>query len=289
MSTLTPEPPAAPAVRPHLTIKPSSRWSALHLGEVWQFRDLLMTLATRDVKLRYRQTALGVLWVVLQPLMAAAITSFVFNKIAKLPTGGVPPFLFSFAGFLMWSAFSNTLTKASGSLIGNTQLVSKVYFPRLILPLSTVFSTLIDFGVSLVMMAVLMVIYHVTPHLSLLLLPVWLLLIMMLSLGFGLVASALTVSYRDVGFILPVLIQFLFYACPIAYSSSALDKVPHALRHVFFLNPLVAYFDAAHWSLLGTGAPHWSSVAYSAIFTIAVFIGGAFLFKKMERRFADVI
>jgi lipopolysaccharide transport system permease protein len=287
MSTTLNETPPAP--RPHLTIKPSSRWSALDLGEVWQFRDLLLTLATRDVKLRYRQTALGAMWVVLQPLMAAGITSFVFNKVAKLPTGGVPPFLFAFAGFLMWNAFSSTLSKASGSLIGNTQLVSKVYFPRLILPLSTVFSTLIDFAVSMGMMVVLMVLYHVVPHWGLLLLPVWLLLILMLSIGFGLVTAALTVSYRDVGFILPVLIQFLWYACPIAYSSTALDKVPHALRHIYFLNPLVGYFDAAHWSLLGTGHPNWGSVGYSAIFTVAVFISGAFLFKKMERRFADVI
>ena len=268
-------------------IQPSSGWAALNLKEVWQFRDLLLSLAGRDIKLRYRQTALGAAWVVLQPLIAAGVFSLVFGRVAKLPSDGLPYFLFSYAGLLAWNAFSGTLTKASTCLVGNSQLVSKIYFPRLVLPLSTLCSTLIDFGVALAMMAVLLVVYHITPHLGLLLLPVWLLLILMLALGFGLMAAALTVSYRDVQYVLPVLMQFALYASPIAY---ALSAVPHSLRPFYFLNPLSGLLEAFRWSLLGT--PHhleWGPVGYSAALAAGVFVAGAFAFKKMERKFADVI
>ena len=275
----------APA-RPFLTIQPTSGWQAINLRELWQFRDLLVTLAQRDVKLRYRQTALGALWVLLQPLMAAGIFSFVFGKVAKLPSDGLPYFLFSYAGLLGWNAFSATLGKSSGSLLGNAGLVSKVYFPRLVLPLSVVFSTLIDFAVALSLMAVLMVVYHVAPTAGLLLLPVWLALIILLAVGVGMYASALTVSYRDVGFILPVLTQFLLYASPVAYAVSA---VPPHLRFVYFLNPLSGLLEAFRWSLLGTGHLDARIVAYSTVVTLLVFVGGALSFKKMERKFADVI
>ena len=280
--------PAAP--RPHLVIKPSSRWSALNLGEVWQFRDLLMTLATRDVKLRYRQTALGAIWVVLQPLISAGIFSLVFGKLANFPSDGIPYFIFAFAGQLLWTAFSNTLTKASGSLVGNTQLVSKVYFPRLILPLSTIFSTLIDFGVGFVMLVVLMALYHIHPHVGLLLLPVWLLLALLLAIGIGIVSAALTVSYRDVGFILPVLTNFLQYASPVAYSLAIVRTHLHgAMLHAYFLNPMATLLEGFRWSVFGRGHVSWSYVGYATVFALICFIGGAFLFKKMERRFADVI
>ena len=276
---------SAPA-RPFLTIQPTSGWQAINLRELWQFRDLLVTLAQRDVKLRYRQTALGALWVVLQPLMAAGIFSFVFGKVAKLPSDGLPYFLFSYAGLLGWNAFSATLGKSSGSLLGNAGLVSKVYFPRLVLPLSVVFSTLIDFAVALSLMAVLMVVYHVAPTAGLLLLPVWLALIILLAVGVGMYASALTVTYRDVQYVLPVLTQFLLYASPIAYAVSA---VPPHLRFVYFLNPLSGLLEAFRWSLLGTGHLNIAQVGYSAGVTVLVFLGGAFSFKKMERKFADVI
>lgn len=267
-------------------IEPSSGWAALNLREVWQFRDLLLTLGMRDVKLRYRQTALGAIWVFLQPLIAAGIFTFVFGRVGKFPSDGLPYFLFSYAGLLGWNAFSNTLTKASNCLVGNAQLVSKIYFPRLVLPLSTLFSTLIDFGVALAMMFALMVFYHVAPTVGLLLLPVWLLLILMLAVGFGLVAAALTVSYRDVQFVLPVLTQFALYACPVAYAVSA---VPHNLRTVYFLNPLSGLLDAFRWSLLGTGRLDARALAYSACFVVVAFVWGAFAFRKMERKFADVI
>jgi len=275
----------APA-KPYLTIKPTSGWQAINLRELWQFRDLLVTLAQRDVKLRYRQTALGALWVLLQPLMAAGIFSFVFGKVAKLPSDGLPYFVFSYAGLLGWNAFSSTLTKASGCLLQNANLVSKVYFPRLVLPLSVVFSTLIDFAVALGLMAVLMAVYHVVPTAALLLLPVWLALIVLLAVGVGLYAAALTVTYRDVQYVLPVVTQFLLYASPVAYAVSA---VPAHLRLVYFVNPLSGLLEAFRWSLLGTGHLDARIVAYSVAVTMLVFVGGALSFKKMERKFADVI
>ena len=273
--------------KPYISIRPSSGWQAIDLRELWQFRDLLAALAQRDVKLRYRQTALGVLWVVLQPLIAAGIFSFVFGKIAKLPApAGVPYLVFSFAGLLAWNAFNSTLTKASGCLVGNAQLVSKVFFPRLVLPLSTVFSTVIDFGVALVVMALLLAVNRVPIHAGLLLLPVWLLLIVLLALGVGLYAAALMVSYRDIQFILPVLTQFLLYGSPVAY---AFASVPARWHAVFALNPLTGLLEAFRWSLLGTGPPPPWMLLYSAGAALAVFAGGALSFKAMERRFADVI
>jgi lipopolysaccharide transport system permease protein len=277
---------ALPEEKPHLTIRPSKGWQALDLKQIWLYRDLLMTLASRDVKLRYRQTALGAFWVIFQPLMTAGIFSFVFGTVANLPSDGLPYILFSYAGVLASNAFSSTLNKTSGVLVGNAGLISKVYFPRLVLPLSTVLSTLIDFGVALLMMAVLMVMYHITPSLSLLMLPVLLFLILLLAVGIGLWTSALMVSYRDVAFVLPVLIQMLLYASPVAYSVA---KVPAEYLNYYFLNPLAGLIEAFRWSILGRGEVHWGAVAYSAVFAVASFIFGAFMFKKMEKKFADVI
>lgn len=280
------EPAPLTARRPHLTIKPTSGWQAINVAELWQFRDLLTTLAQRDVKLRYRQTALGAIWVVLQPLMAAIIFTVVFSRIAHLPTDGLPALAFMFASLLAWNAFSSTLGKVSGCLLANGNLVSKVYFPRLVLPMSTVLSTLLDFAVSLVMMVVLMVVYHIIPGFGLLLLPLWLALIVLMAVGIGLFTSALMVTYRDVGYILPVIVNFLLYASPIAYS---LAVVPAHLHLLFTLNPLSGLLQAFRWSLLNDGTLPLGMVAYSAAFSVIVFVAGAFSFKKMERKFADVI
>ena len=273
--------------KPYLSIVPTSGWQAINLPELWQFRDLLTTLAQRDVKLRYRQTSLGVLWVILQPLLAAGIFSFVFGKVAKLPAPhGIPYLVFSYAGLLAWNAFNSTLTKSSMCLVGNANLVSKVFFPRLVLPLSTVFSTLIDFAVALVVMVVLMIVNHIAPHLGILLLPLWLLLIVLLSVGLGLYASALMVSYRDIQYVLPVVTGFLLYASPVAYAYSA---VPARWQAVFALNPLTGLLEAFRWSLLGVGTLNWGMVGYSTAVTVVVFLFGALAFKSMERKFADVI
>lgn len=284
-------PPPAPAPVPLVRIRPSSGWAALNLRDVWTFRDLLVALAARDVKLRYRQTALGVAWVVLQPLLGAGILTFVFGTIAKLPApDGVPGYLFVLAGMLAWNVFSTTLTKAGTCLVGNAQLVSKVYFPRLVLPLSTVLSALIDFAVGGVCLAVLMAVKGVAPGWPVVLLPVWLGLMVCLAVGIGLYAAGLTVSYRDVQYVLPVAIQMLLYASPVAYSVTvALDRLPAGARRWFLLNPLAGLLDAFRWSALGGRPPHWPAVGWAAGVSVAVLGAGLFAFRRMERRFADVI
>lgn len=269
---------------PYVRIRPVR--AAFSMRELWEFRDLLIVLAARDVKLRYRQTALGVAWVVFQPMLAAGIFTVVFGAVAKLPSNGIPYFIFSYAGLVGWNAFSSTLTKASSSILGNSQLVSKVYFPRIILPLSTVFSTLIDFVVAVVLMAILVAVYQVGWHAALILLPIWLVLVIVLALGFGLFAGALAVNYRDVQYILPVLVPFLMYASPVAY---AIWVVPERFRALYWLNPLTALLEAFRWSLLGQGDLQPRFVAYSAVVSVGVFLLGLAFFESRERRFADVI
>jgi len=279
--------------KPEVSIRPQKGWSGLALLQLWQYRELLLTFGARDVKLRYRQTVLGVIWVIVQPLLAAGIFSLIFGEIAKMPTDNMPPFLFVFAGMLGWNLFSSTLLKASNSLLANSGLVSKVFFPRLLLPISTTLSSLIDFGVALMMMAVLMVIYRVTPGPALILLPLWLLMLLMIAVGISFITSALTVSYRDVGYILPVFVNLLMYASPVAYSLSGvltrLNLGKGRFDIFFALNPLSGLLEAMRWSLLNTTPPNLGYLLYSAVFAIASLVGGAFIFKRMERRFADVI
>jgi lipopolysaccharide transport system permease protein len=279
---------AAPAGarKPLVTLRPPTRWAALRLGELFEFRDLLLTLAQRDVKLRYKQTLLGVAWVVLQPLLAAGIFTFVFSLVAKLPSDGVPYFLFSFAGLLGWNLFNNILTRTSACLVNNANLISKIFFPRLVLPVATMGSALVDFAVAAGMMGVLLIAYRWAPPPALLLLPVWLAILAAIALGFGLWTAALSVSYRDVQYILPVVTQILLYASPVPYGASA---VPKRLLAVYYLNPLSAPLEAVRWSLLGTAPPPIKWLAYAAVLAAAVLAAGLVAFKRMERKFADVI
>ena len=267
-------------------LEPRSTWRLRDLVEVWHFRSLLAQLARRDITLRYRQTALGVIWVVLQPLIAAGLFAVVFGRVAGLKSNGVPYFVFSYAGLLAWTTFSTYLTKASSSLVGNSALVSKVYFPRIVLPLSALAGVLVDFAVSLVMMAVLLLATSTAPGWGLVLLPVWLLLVLVLGTGLGLLLASLAVRYRDVNYVLPVLVQFLLYASPVAY---ALSAVPHSLRGYFVANPMTGLLEAYRWSLLGTGSLHVGYVLYSAGFALLALGVGWLAFARMERSFADVI
>ncbi len=281
---------AAPGANAHdeqiLYIRPASGWAALDLREVWHFRDLLFTLAGRDLKLRYKQTALGAIWVVIQPLAAAGISTLVFGQIAKMPSDGLPYFLFAFTGQLGWNLFSNTVSKASSSLIGNSHLISKVYFPRLILPLSGVPSTLVDFGVACLMMLFLFFTYHIVPGLALLLLPFWMAVLFAMGLGLGLVVSALAVDYRDVNYIFPVFMQLLVYASPVAYGVSG---IPASIRPYYDMNPASSILEGFRWSLIHTAAPNGYNVAYATCASLLILFAGAFAFKRMERRFADVV
>jgi lipopolysaccharide transport system permease protein len=253
---------------------------------VWRFRDLLLMFAVRDLKLRYRQTALGVAWVLLLPLLGAGIFALVFGRVAKLPTAGVPYFLFAYVGLLGWNLFQGTVVRAGTSLVSNAHLISKVFFPRVIVPLSAACSAAIDTGVAFLLLLILLPAYDVALTPAFALVPVWLFLFQVLALGLGLYAAALSVSYRDVIHILPIAVQFLLYASPVGYRTSL---VPGSFRAFYVLNPLAGLLEALRWSLLGGAPPSWSHVGYAAVASCALLVAGAFAFRRMERRFADVI
>jgi lipopolysaccharide transport system permease protein len=287
-------PPLAPLselpTEPHLIIKPPRGWSALNLKDVWQFRDLMFELAGRDIKLRYKQTLLGASWIILQPLLGAGVFSFVFGKVARLESNGIPYFLFSYTGLLAWNLFSSTLGKTSNCLLGNSHLISKIFFPRLVLPLSVLPSVLLDFCVAGSMMIVLMLIYRDAPTAALLMLPVWMIILLLISLGIGLCTAALAVSYRDVQMLMPVITQFLQWGSPVAY---ALSQVPERYRAAYMINPLAGTVSAFKWSFLAS-YPHCETpipgaIVYALLFGVVVFLAGAYSFKRMERQFADVI
>lgn len=275
-----------PATTPTLVIRPRGRWAAVQGRELWEFRDLLWTFAIRDIRLRYRQTALGVVWVVLQPLLAALAFAFVFGRVAGLPSGGVPYIVFAFAGQLGWQVFSGVLSRSVGSLITNAGMVSKIYFPRILLPLSVLGAVLLDFIVGSVVMAVLLVGYDVRPGYGILLMPLWLVIALMLSLGLGFAVAGLAVRYRDVQHLVPLLTQVLLFASPVAYS---LSSVPESIRSVYQLNPLSGLFEAVRWSLLGVGELDVGQALYTGCFGVAMFVIGALAFSSLERDFADVI
>lgn len=279
-----------PQTAPVTIIKPPQGWAALDLKQLWLFRDLFWTLAVRDVKLRYRQTALGAIWVIIQPIMAAGIFAFIFGNVAGLPSEGVPYFIFSFAGQLGWNIFNSTMGKASGSIVGHSGMISKVYFPRMILPFSGALGSLLDFGIAFVIYLVLLIVFGITPGIQILLMPLWILILLAMGIGLGLIASALMVSYRDVGHVMPVLTTLLLYASPVHYSLQvALSKVSEQWHFFFFLNPLSGAIDGLRWSLLNTNAPQWPYVLYSIVASIAILFCGMVIFKRLERNFADII
>jgi lipopolysaccharide transport system permease protein len=269
-----------------LRLAPGHRNIGRELAETWQARDLLYTFADRDLRLRYRQTALGVVWVVLQPLIAAGIFTFVFGTVAHLSSEGKPYLLFTFAALAGWNFFSGILTRASGCLVGNANLVSRIFFPRLILPLSVLPAALVDFVVALGMFAVLLAVYRIAPTAALLTLPLWILLLGVGAFGAGLVAASLMVRYRDVQYVLPVAVQLLLYASPVAYAAA---RVPERWHTLYYLNPLVAAIEGLRWALLGTEAPSAGAVAWSASVAALAVIAGVLVFRRMERGFADVI
>jgi len=272
---------------PLLVIKPRRSWLPAHPRELWGFRELCTRFVARDVTLRYRQTALGVTWVILQPLMGAGVLSFVFGGVAGLDgPDGIPYFVFAMVGMVGWTAFSQSATRSSGSLVGNAHLVQKVFFPRLLLPISTVMSTMVDVSVSTVLLVVLLAMSGVWAGPAVLTFPLWLSLMVALALGLGLVFSSLMVRYRDVQYVLPVAVQLLLYASPVAYEVSS---VPESARWAFAINPLTGVLEGLRWSALGTSAPSLGSVAYSVVVSFLVLTAGILTFSRMERQFADVV
>jgi lipopolysaccharide transport system permease protein len=275
--------------KPHLVIRARRGWVGIDMRELWRFRELLLSLTARDVKLRYKQTALGVIWVVFQPLVASAIFTYVFSKMANMPTPPtntgkpVPYFLFAFAGMVAWIMFSTSVTKISTVLIQNSGLVSKVYFPRLLLPLSGATGTLVDLAVGAAMLLVLQMITGIGLTPQWLLAPVFLGLLMALALGIGTWAAALCVPYRDVGYMLPVFMQFLLFASPIPW------MIDPNRSQLVYINPLAGLLDAWRWSVLATPFPPMWAFWYAAGTSLTLLFVGLMVFRRMERNFADVI
>ena len=268
-------------------IRSTTRRTPLDLRELWRYRDLWLTLALRDVKLRYRQTALGVAWVVLLPLLASGIFTLVFGVVAGLPSDGSPYFLFVFAGYLGWSAFQNTLQRCGVSLIGNTALVTKVYFPRIILPAASVLASLLDFAIGVVILELVLLVRGEAPSMaSLAMVPLFMLLLQVVALGAGFVSAALSVKFRDVQYVVPFLIQLLLYASPVAYGITA---VPRPVRQLYLLNPIAPLLDGLRSALLGRGEVQWLAVGASAVVAITLLGAGTLFFLHQDRRYADVI
>lgn len=267
-------------------IDPPGALNLPSIRELWGAREVAVRLAQRDIIVRYRQTFFGIAWVLLQPLVSAGIFTIVFGQIAGLSTGSTPAFLFTLAGMLAWNLFNGALGRASSSMVGNQSLVQKVFFPRLLVPLSSLASVALDFLVGSSLAVILLFVYGINPGWQVLLLPVWILLILLLGTGFGLAAAAYMVKYRDVGYVLPWLVQVLLYASPVAY---ALTEVPATLRWLFDLNPVTWFLEAFRWSLLGSTPPiSWQVVALIVVSPL-VFLLGTLIFQQNEREFADYI
>lgn len=270
----------------HTRIEPTKGFVSLKLTEVWEYRELLYFLIWRDVKVRYKQTALGVAWAVIQPLMTMIVFSIFFGKLGKMASDGVPYPIFSFAALVPWTLFATGLTQGTNSLIGSSNLIKKVYFPRLIIPTATVLAGLVDFFVAFGVLLILMAGYGILPTLNLLWLPAFLLLTLVTSLGISLWLSAINVEYRDIKYVVPFLTQIWLFATPIAYSSSLLEE---PWRTIYGINPMVGVVEGFRWALLGTNTRPGSMVLVSAVAAIVLLVSGAFYFRRMERVFADVV
>jgi lipopolysaccharide transport system permease protein len=267
-------------------IEPPGSWLSINFKELWAYRELLFILAWRDISILYKQSIVGIGWVIIQPVMAMIIFTIIFGKFAKLPSEGIPYPIFTYCALLPWNYFARSLSGSSNSLVGASHLITKVYFPRLIIPLSKVFSGLIDFCIAFVILIVMMVWYHISPTGGIFFLPLFMLVAMITSLAVGLWLTALNVKYRDVQFIVPFLTQFWLYASPVAYSTSI---VPVKWQWIYALNPMVGVIEGFRWALLGKSAPNTEMILLSSGIVLLIFVSGLYYFKRMERTFADII
>lgn len=267
-------------------IRPSGGWRAVNLAEVWRYRELLFFLTLRDVKLRYKQTVLGVAWAVIQPLFTMLVFTVFFGNLGKLPSDGRPYALFVLAALVPWQLFAYALTQSSNSLVAEQRLITKVYFPRLIVPVASVLSGLVDCGVALGLVLGGMAVLGLAPTWAALSIPLFAGFAVLTALSVGLWLSALNVQYRDVRYTIPFLTQFWMFVSPVAYPSSL---VPERFRLLYGLNPMAGVIEGFRWALLGTDAPDWGLVGVSAGVVVALLVGGVLYFRRMERTFADVV
>jgi lipopolysaccharide transport system permease protein len=282
-----PAPPSLPE-EPLVVIEPSHGFGGAWLRELWAYRELLFFLAWRDVKVRYKQTALGVIWVVMQPLLMTVIFTVFLGVLARVPSDGAPYPLMVYVGLLPWTFFANSVTQGASSIVGNSNLITKVYFPRLIIPSASVAARLIDFAVAFVILFGMMVYYRVGPTPQLLLLPALVVLTALFALGAGMLVAALNVRYRDVGVVLPVLMQLWMFASPVLYPVRLVRGAWPGLYRLYALNPLVGLVDGYRASLLGQPVD-WAALAWAAAVTLVTLAGSAYAFRSVEKSFADVI
>lgn len=261
---------------------------ALHYWrDIWRYRELFFFLAWRDILVRYKQTAIGIAWSVIRPLATMLVFTVVFGKLAKLPSNGVPYPVMVYAAMLPWQFFANSLTESSNSLIDNANLLTKVYFPRLIVPAGSVIVSLVDFLISFVILGGLMVWYRCLPDMKIMLLPLFLFMAFFASFGAGLWLAALNVKYRDFRYVVPFLVQFGLYISPVGFSSAI---VPEKWRFFYYLNPMVGVIDGFRWAILGDAFPvNWVGFWLSVLLVLLIFAGGVLYFRRMERSFADVV
>ncbi len=269
-----------------IEIIPSKGWRFPAVRELWTYRELFYFLTWRDIKVRYKQTALGVVWVILQPLAMMIVFTLFFGKLAKIPSEGLPYPVFAYAALLPWQLFSRAIVESSGSLVADQRLITRVYFPRMIVPTATVLAAMVDFFVASILLVGLMLWYGIGPSIHAVWLPVFIGLMLITALGIGLWLSALNVQYRDVRYAVPFLSQFLLFLTPVVYPSS---MVPDQWRILFSLNPMAGVVEGFRWSLLGAGTPPGLPLAVSAAISLALFLGGALFFRRLERSFADVV
>jgi len=270
----------------HTHIEPSKGWAPLNFKDLWEYRELLYFLIWRDIKVRYKQTLLGIVWAVLQPFLTMVVFSIFFGRLANVPSDNLPYPIFAYAGLLPWQLFAFALTESGNSLVSNQRLITKIYFPRLVIPVAAVLSGLVDFAISFLILLGMMAYYHIALTPAALTLPLFLLLAIATALAVGLWLSALNVEYRDVRYVIPFLTQFWLFMTPIAYPSSL---VPLWLRPFYALNPMVGVVEGFRWALLGTQGFVGLMVLVSAMVVTFLLFGGLFYFRRMEKTFADII
>ena len=270
---------------PTLRIRPPKKWVPINISELWHYRELLYSFIERDVKIRYKQTALGFLWAIIQPLFLMVVFTLFFGNLAQVPSEGIPYPLFSFAALLPWTLFAEGLTRSTTSMVSNANIMTKVYFPRLIMPLSGILSPLVDFAIAFVILIIMMAYYGFVPTLAIVLLPAFILLAVLTSFAVGLWLSALNVKYRDFQYTLPFLIQLWLFVSPVVYPAS---MVPQQWQFLYALNPMSGVIEGFRWALFGTNPPQ-AMIFISVCVVVVLLIGGLFYFKRMEQYFADVV
>lgn len=271
---------------PTIVIRPSEGWISLRLRDLWEYRELLYFLVWRDIKVRYKQTVLGAAWAIIQPFFSMVVFSLFFGKLAKMPSDGIPYPIFAYAALVPWTFFANGLAQSANSLVDSANLIRKVYFPRLTIPIANVLAGLVDFALAFLVLLGMMAWYKIFPTERLIWLPLFLLLALVTALAVGLWLSVLNVEYRDVRYTVPFITQFWMFATPIVYPSSLLSE---PWRTIYGLNPMVGVVEGFRWALLGTKTAPGPTIAVSAAASLLLLVGGAFYFRRMEKTFADVV